>query len=142
MLKILFATLLILTLVSAQSCGGNCINNWCSTCDCGETPSYPDLDSLCRKYSWNKECCKCIILRVSKGNTNTIIGRGWGLTVYASGLAIFSEDECKGSNLQRCDPETTLTCMQSIYSKTNDWSRWYSDAKACGCPVGSHLKTQ
>ena len=136
MYKILLVSLLLLVLASTQSCGGNCINNWCSTCDCGEEPSYPDLDQLCGKFSWNKECCKCIILRVSKGNTNAFKGSGWELTVYASGLALFTEDSCKGSNEERCNPDTTLSCMQNIYAKTNDWSRWYYDAKACGCPVG------
>jgi len=68
-----------------------------------------------------------------------MIGRGWELIVYESGLAMFGEEECKGTNKERCDPNVTLPCMKEVYSKTNDWSRWYSYAKACGCPADSSL---
>ena len=76
MSKIILIAFLVATVIS-QSCGGNCASPWCRTCDCGETPSYPDLDKLCGKYAWNWSCCKCLIKSISKGNTNMVRGFGW-----------------------------------------------------------------
>ena len=101
---------------------------------------FPDLDQLCGTFEWEKNCCKCIILRRSDGNTNQIAALGWEGTVYRSGLAVFNFIQCNYSNMGRCKPNNTLGCMFELYSKTKDWSYWSADAAACGCLSKNNLE--
>jgi hypothetical protein len=67
---LLFAVLLVLVL--ADSCGGNCPSGKCPTCYCGTSKSMQDIASWCSKYSWNQACCKCIVSHESGGNAHAL----------------------------------------------------------------------
>jgi len=69
---ILLLTLLTLTLSAASTCGGNCPANDCPTCYCGTNKNIQDISSWCSKHTWNQDCCKCIVSKLSGGNANLI----------------------------------------------------------------------
>jgi hypothetical protein len=64
--------LLLIALVFANTCGGNCPPGNCPTCYCGTTKSILDSATWCAKYSWNQNCCKCIIAHESSGNAHNV----------------------------------------------------------------------
>lgn len=70
-MKIL-ALALLLALVLADSCGGNCPSGRCPTCYCGTSKKMEDIASWCSKYSWNQACCKCIVSHESGGNAHAV----------------------------------------------------------------------
>jgi hypothetical protein len=70
-MKLLILVLLV-ALVFADSCGGNCPSGKCPTCYCGNTKSVQDIAAWCGKYSWNQACCKCIVSHESGGNAHAI----------------------------------------------------------------------
>jgi len=39
--------------LSSSNCGGNCPGG-CSSCPCGTSTNYQDINSWCSKYSWNQ----------------------------------------------------------------------------------------
>lgn len=63
---------LLLALVFADSCGGNCPSGKCPTCYCGTSKNMQDIAAWCGKYSWNQACCKCIVSHESGGNANAL----------------------------------------------------------------------
>lgn len=68
-MKIILA-LLLLSLVLADSCGGNCPSGNCKNCFCGAGKNVVDIIAWCAKYSWNQNCCKCIVSHESAGNAH------------------------------------------------------------------------
>ena len=64
--------ILLLGLVFADTCGGNCPSGKCKTCYCGTTKKVVDITSWCSKYSWNQACCKCVASHESGGNANAM----------------------------------------------------------------------
>ena len=78
---------LLLPLILTDKCGGNCPAGNCNTCDCGTTANFTDLGRACNGYSWDQNCCKCIILRRTYGNTNYMsTNNSTSLYVTKSGL--------------------------------------------------------
>jgi|688.fasta_scaffold1206719_1 hypothetical protein len=71
-MKIAIVLLLLVALAFADSCGGNCPSGRCPTCYCGTTKSVLDIAAWCAKYSWNQNCCKCIVSHESGGNANAL----------------------------------------------------------------------
>jgi hypothetical protein len=63
---------LLLALVFADSCGGNCPSGKCPNCYCGNSKSMQDIAAWCAKYSWNQACCKCVVSHESGGNANAL----------------------------------------------------------------------
>lgn len=63
-------TLLLLSLALADSCGGNCPSGNCKNCFCGAGKNMVDITAWCAKYSWNQNCCKCIVSHESAGNAH------------------------------------------------------------------------
>lgn len=63
---------LLLAIVLADSCGGNCPSGKCPTCYCGTSKNMQDIATWCGKYSWNQACCKCIVSHESGGNANAL----------------------------------------------------------------------
>lgn len=64
--------LLLVALALADSCGGNCPSGKCPTCYCGTSKNMQDIATWCSKYSWNQNCCKCIVSHESGGNANAL----------------------------------------------------------------------
>ena len=69
---IVFFTFLALALSANSTCGGNCPANNCPTCYCGTNQNIQDIATWCAKYTWNQNCCKCIVSKLSAGNANFI----------------------------------------------------------------------
>lgn len=64
--------LLLIALVLADSCGGNCPSGKCTSCPCGTAKSVQDIATWCAKHSWNQNCCKCIVSHESGGNAHAV----------------------------------------------------------------------
>lgn len=64
--------LLLVVLSFADSCGGNCPTGRCPVCYCGTGRSYVDIAVWCAKYTWNQNCCRCIVYHESTGNANAL----------------------------------------------------------------------
>jgi hypothetical protein len=64
--------LLLVALALADSCGGNCPSGKCPTCYCGTAKRMEDIATWCAKYSWNQNCCKCIVSHESGGNAHAL----------------------------------------------------------------------
>ncbi len=90
-LRVCVFTLFMTLCLSASNCGGNCPGGNCPTCDCGTSANYPDLASLCSGSTWEQNCCKCIILRRSFGNTNFMATNSTS-AVTNSGLMSFNNN--------------------------------------------------
>jgi len=71
-MKITIILLLLVVLVFADSCGGNCPSGKCPTCYCGTSKSVLDIAAWCAKYSWNQNCCKCVVSHESSGNAHAL----------------------------------------------------------------------
>ena len=63
---------LIVAMVLADSCGGNCPSGKCPSCPCGSSKAPQDISSWCAKSSWNQSCCKCIVSHESGGNGHAL----------------------------------------------------------------------
>ena len=64
--------LLLVTIILADSCGGNCPSGHCPTCYCGTSKKVVDISSWCSKHNWSQSCCKCIVSHESGGNANAL----------------------------------------------------------------------
>lgn len=64
--------LLLIALALADSCGGNCPSGKCPKCYCGTTKNMQDIATWCAKYSWNQNCCKCVVSHESGGNAHAL----------------------------------------------------------------------
>ena len=71
-MKAILIMALLAAAVFADSCGGNCPSGKCVTCFCGSTKNVVDIATWCAKYSWNQNCCKCIVSHESSGNANAM----------------------------------------------------------------------
>lgn len=60
-MKTILTIFLLLSIVLADSCGGNCPSGKCPSCVCGTTKSIQDIATWCSKHNWNQACCKCIV---------------------------------------------------------------------------------
>lgn len=69
--KLLILSVLVLVIL-ADSCGGNCPSGNCPTCFCGTSKNVVDIGTWCAKYGWNQACCKCIVSHESGGNGNAV----------------------------------------------------------------------
>jgi hypothetical protein len=59
--------------VTANTCGGNCPSNDCSSCPCGTSTAFVNIDQWCAKFGgWNQACCRCIVSHESSGNAHAI----------------------------------------------------------------------
>jgi len=71
-ISILLLTLLI-ALIKADTCGGNCPSNTCPSCPCGTAANWIDIPSLCSRYGWGQSCCQCIVRNESGGNAHAML---------------------------------------------------------------------
>lgn len=49
--------------IKALTCGGNCPSDTCTECWCGLETKIVSIADECKKYSWNQNCCQCIMGR-------------------------------------------------------------------------------
>jgi hypothetical protein len=105
MQKLLFLGLLIVVISAASNCGGNCPAGNCATCDCGSQKNFTDLEQACSGVSWDKNCCKCVVTRISLGNTNNMVAegnfgdcRGAPIKERISALAVVESSEAASGN--------------------------------------------
>jgi len=124
---------LIAIALSASNCGGNCPANNCPTCYCGTNQNIQDITTWCSKHTWNKDCCKCIVSRLSAGNANAITHMPNG-SVNAGLWQINNQEWGSCSNGKApCDPQANLNCAIKIYQwGDNSWKYWDIHT-ACGC---------
>lgn len=71
-MKLVIFFCLLIALIAADSCGGNCPSGKCPSCYCGNSKNVVDIATWCGKHSWNQACCKCIVSHESGGNANAL----------------------------------------------------------------------
>lgn len=131
MLKLILALLLILHISATTTCGGNCPSNTCYSCTCGSTKKI--ISPTCSGYSWNQNCCKCIISKLS-GNNEHFMTLAFGYLNIGI-LGIEEKDYCTTKN-NLCGYVDNKACAYKRYVEAgNDWSYWKFEAIACGCPT-------
>jgi hypothetical protein len=87
--------ILILLLIASvalcikTTCSGNCPSKQCLGCPCGQTANPINIAVWCAQYTWNQNCCRCIVQAESGGNANRI---NFSLqTYYSVGLLQINE---------------------------------------------------
>jgi len=128
----------IVSLASADRCGGNCPSNDCPAgkCMCGTSPNHVDTTSWCSKFTgWSQGCCKCIAEHESGGNANAENYNPGGGT-YDIGLwqinnANWGKGSCPAG--APCDPNRNLACAKQVWSWGGDTWRLWSTCSVCGC---------
>lgn len=71
-MKIILLGALLLGLIKADHCGGNCPSARCPTCPCGNAKLMVDIGMWCSKHNWNVQCCKCLVSHESGGNAHAM----------------------------------------------------------------------
>lgn len=131
----LILVLLLIFHISSNTCGGNCPSNTCTSCICGtsKSPSAPD----CSKYTWDRNCCKCISTKVSQNNKHFMTQAFGFLEIGMFGI---SEDDYCTSRAYLCNHGDNTACAFEIYIESlKDWSYWDYEATACGCPTSDSV---
>lgn len=130
-MKILLGALLV-ALVAADTCGGNCPGG-CPTCFCGNTRKVEDISAWCARYSWNQECCRCIVSHESAGNAHYMHHNSNGSTdVGLWQINNINWGECNNGHAP-CDTAQNLHCATQVYQDGgNTWKAWATHT-ACGC---------
>ncbi|CAG9318382.1 unnamed protein product [Blepharisma stoltei] len=125
---------LFLACAYANTCGGNCPSNDCTSCLCGTTKDVVSIASWCSQYSgWSQTCCQCIASHESGGNANaqnhnTNGSNDIGLWQINSA----NWDSCSGGSAP-CNPSTNLACAKKVWGwGGNTWKLW-STCSGCNC---------
>ena len=134
-MKIIIAILFLAWTCSADYCGGNCPSGNCPTCPCGKNLSLVNAADICKKYSWNQTCCKCIINSGSGGNANYVgYSNSSSSERYYVGLFTINSlnwKYCTGEHAP-CSVDDNLNCAIVTYNSQGGWGIW-SAAQSCGC---------
>lgn len=123
---------ILASLISANTCGGNCPSNDCPDCPCGTSPSYQDIATWCSQYGWDQRCCNCIVNHESGGNANAANYNSNGS--FDVGLFQINDinwSACGGS--APCDLNRNLQCAIQVYKWGGNSFRLWSTAAGCGC---------
>ena len=131
-MKAIIVLAMLVAVIYAENCGGNCPSGKCPSCPCGTSPLKVDIEATCRKYSWSQTCCKCIIQKESGGNGHAVNYNTNG----SFDVGVFQINKvnwgCNGGS-PPCDVDPNLKCAIKVYQGAgNSWKPW-STAKACGC---------
>jgi len=121
-------------IVEAGDCGGNCLNGSCLSCLCGKVKNMVNVQEICKRYSWNQDCCVCIANALSGGNANAI--KYYEDGSYEVGVFQINQIHWRSCGGRRapCDPEANVACAIGIYKgAANRWRPWSSPAAKCGC---------
>ena len=132
-MKLVILLALVLAIVFADTCGGNCPSGRCPSCPCGTDRAMADIGEWCGKYGWNQACCRCIVSHESGGNSHAMLFNTNGS--YDVGfwqINDFNWNACNGGN-PPCDLQSNLNCAIKVYQwGGNTWKFW-STHSACGC---------
>ena len=137
-MKIFIVLVLLISYSVCDLCGGNCPDDSCPTCPCGNSANKVDITDICSQYSWDHKCCECIANLESAGNANIVDyyagkddgSEGPSYDVGVFKINSFNWDECSGG-LAPCDPNANLKCAQMVYD-SGGWKMWPTAAE-CGC---------
>lgn len=132
----LIVALFALTVLS-DNCGGNCPSGKCINCPCGNKKDYPDLNEVCDGIAWDSNCCKCIILRISLGNTNFAQPIKSGMEPTGAGLLGAGRGLCEYQPEDLCYWPHSKECMVDRWEEYEDFRAFPKEAKACGCDTFS-----
>ena len=119
--------------VSADKCGGNCPSGKCPSCPCGTKGNSINIAEICKRHSWNQNCCACVVRGESGGNSNAMNYNKNG----SYDIGIFQINQihwklCSGGKAP-CDIGTNVGCAITVYTRAGGrWKPWYAAAK-CGC---------
>jgi len=132
-LPILILLTLCLGTLLADTCGGNCPSNDCSSCPCGTAVSQQDISSWCSQYGWDQRCCTCIVTNESDGDANAANQNTNGS--FDAGLFQINDvnwGQCNGGSAP-CDVQSNLNCAIQIYQWAGNSFRLWATAAGCGC---------
>ena len=133
MFKHLLFLALFLSSLSADTCGGNCPSNDCSSCPCGTQPSSQDISSWCSQYSWDQSCCECIVSHESGGNANAAnLNSNGSFEVGLFQINDLNWGQCNGGAAP-CDVQSNLNCAIKVYQWGGNSFKLWSTAAGCGC---------
>jgi hypothetical protein len=124
---------LMSALVLSDTCGGNCPSGKCPTCYCGTNKSMQDISAMCAKYSWDQNCCKCIVSHESGGNAHALNYNSNGST--DAGLWQINNvnwGQCSEGKAP-CDANVNLNCAIKVYQWGGNTFKLWSTHAACGC---------
>ena len=133
MFKFFLFLTLCLSPLFADTCGGNCPSNDCSSCPCGTQSSPQDIASWCSQYSWDQSCCECIVNHESGGNANAANQNNNGS--FDVGLFQINDvnwGQCSGGAAP-CDVQSNLQCAIKVYQWGSNSFKLWSTAAGCGC---------
>eukprot|EP00128_Syssomonas_multiformis_P009133 Colp12_sorted_trinity150504_noHs@11832 len=117
--------------LSSSNCGGNCPGG-CSSCPCGTSTNYQDINSWCSKYSWNQAHCQCIMKHESGGNANAVNQNSGGS--FDVGLWQVNSGNwasCSGGSAP-CGTSTNLECAKAVYNWGGKTWKFWSTCTTCG----------
>jgi hypothetical protein len=131
-MKTLFLLALIFVVSLADTCGGNCPGGKCPNCPCGTTKNMQDIACWCQQYSWNQNCCKCIVSHESGGNANAMNYNP--NSTFDVGLFQINQAHwgCNGGN-HPCGAQANFNCAVKMYVAGGSTFNAWSTHTACGC---------
>ncbi len=130
---ILLLIVLLFTIASSDTCGGNCPSGKCPTCYCGANKSMQDIAYWCNQYSWDKKCCQCIVSHESGGNAHAINYNTNGSTdVGLWQINNINWGQCSDGKAP-CDPKVNLNCAIDMYKWGGNTFKLWDSHTACGC---------
>jgi hypothetical protein len=117
-----------------HNCGGNCMNNNCDVCICGERTNYVDVNAICNQPLWSSSCCQCIVHIMSKCNANAIVMSDNKVKVGLFQINSYDWMTCNHGK-PPCDPAANLICAMQIYRMSGStWKQYWPEAASkCGC---------
>lgn len=131
--KIALVLALGLSMVLANTCGGNCPSNKCTDCKCSGV-AHVDIASACAQYSgWSQSCCQCIVQHESGGNSHAQLHNTNGSDdVGLWQVNSMNWASCNGGR-PPCTVAENLACAKKVFAwGGNTWKLW-STCSACGC---------
>ena len=130
--------LALLTLVFTHAdtyCGGNCPGGFCTNCYCGNQKNIVDIALWCSKYTWDQNCCKCIVSHESGGNSNYLHYNNFNGS-YDLGLFTINSmawNNCNSGRDPPCDLTKNLNCAIMYHQTGGNTFKFWASHAACGC---------
>lgn len=125
----------LLVLACTDTCGGNCPAGFCTNCYCGNQKNIVDIATWCAKYTWDQNCCKCIVSHESNGNANYLFYHNFNGS-YDLGLFTINSgfwNNCNSGRNPPCDPNNNLNCAIALYETGGNSFKYWGSHAACGC---------
>jgi len=135
MQKVICLILLVcLPFIAANTCGGNCPSNDCSSCPCGTGTAPVDIAAQCARGPWNQACCECIIRHESGGNSHALNENSNGsFDVGLWQVNSMNWGVCNGGHAP-CDVDSNLKCAIDVYNwGGHNFHLWSTCHFCAGC---------